>query len=47
MIVNELKAYGKAQALAEEVISSILTVLAYNGQEREMQRYVSHDLKVS
>ncbi|CAF4209005.1 unnamed protein product, partial [Rotaria sordida] len=31
----ELKAYGKAGAIAEEVFSSIRTVLSYNGQERE------------
>ncbi len=36
----ELKAYGKAGAITEEVISSIRTVLSYNGQEREIQRYV-------
>ena len=35
----ELKAYGKAGAVAEEVISSIRTVLSYNGQEREIQRF--------
>jgi hypothetical protein len=38
----ELKAYGKAGAVAEEVISSIRTVLAYNGQEKEIQRFVSN-----
>ncbi|CAF3873275.1 unnamed protein product [Rotaria sp. Silwood1] len=35
----ELKAYGKAGAIAEEVISSIRTVLSYNGQEKEIHRY--------
>jgi len=34
----ELKAYGKAGAIAEEVFSSIRTVLSYNGQEREQKR---------
>ncbi|CAF3978917.1 unnamed protein product [Rotaria sp. Silwood1] len=34
----ELKAYGKAGAIAEEVISSIRTVLSYNGQEKEIHR---------
>ncbi|CAF1502364.1 unnamed protein product [Rotaria sordida] len=34
----ELKAYGKAGAIAEEVFSSIRTVLSYNGQEREEKR---------
>ncbi|CAF1014116.1 unnamed protein product [Rotaria sordida] len=35
----ELKAYGKAGAIAEEVFSSVRTVLSYNGQEREEKRY--------
>ncbi|CAF0903516.1 unnamed protein product [Adineta steineri] len=35
----ELKAYGKAGAVAEEVLSSIRIVLSYNGQEREKKRY--------
>ena len=35
----ELKAYGKAGAVAEEVFSSIRTVLSYNGQEREKKRF--------
>lgn len=35
----ELKAYGKAGAIAEEVFGSIRTVFAYNGQEREKQRF--------
>ncbi|CAF4457198.1 unnamed protein product [Rotaria socialis] len=39
MTVIELKAYGKAGIVAEEVISSIRTVLAYNGQEKEIHRY--------
>lgn len=39
MISKELKAYGKAGAVAEEVISSIRTVFSYNGQEREAQRF--------
>ncbi|CAF3678455.1 unnamed protein product [Rotaria sp. Silwood1] len=38
----ELKAYGKAGAIAEEVFSSIRTVLSYNGQEREEKRYEKH-----
>ena len=45
MITNltetELKAYGKAGAIAEEVISSIRTVLCYNGQKKEIQRFIS------
>ncbi|CAF0935049.1 unnamed protein product [Rotaria sordida] len=39
MTAIELKAYGRAGIVAEEVISSIRTVLSYNGQEREVQRY--------
>lgn len=39
MVSRELKAYGKAGAVAEEVISSIRTVLCYNGQARETRRY--------
>ena len=40
MISRELHAYGKAGAVAEEVISAIRTVFCYNGQEREIQRSV-------
>ncbi len=41
MAAKELKAYGKAGAVAEEAISTIRTVLCYNGQEREIQRFRS------
>ncbi len=34
----ELKAYERAGTVAEEVFSSIRTVFAYNGQEREKKR---------
>ena len=40
MILRELHAYGKAGAVAEEVISAIRTVFCYNGQEREINRFV-------
>lgn len=40
MISKELKAYGKAGAVAEEVISAVRTVLSYNGQERETKRLI-------
>jgi hypothetical protein len=40
LTTTELKAYGKAGAVAEEVISSIRTVLSYNGQEKEIRRLV-------
>lgn len=36
----ELKAYGKAGIVAEEVLSAIRLVVSYNGQEREKQRLV-------
>ena len=36
---KELDAYAKAGAVAEEVISSIRTVAAFNGQEKEIKRY--------
>ncbi|CAF1030751.1 unnamed protein product [Adineta steineri] len=39
MTIIELKAYGKAGIVAEDVISSIHTVISYNGQEKEIQRY--------
>ncbi|CAG0912521.1 unnamed protein product [Notodromas monacha] len=35
----ELNAYGNAGAVAEEVISSIRTVVAFGGQEKEVERY--------
>ena len=40
MTVVELEAYGRAGVIAEQVISSIRTVLTYNGQEKEIQRFV-------
>ncbi|CAF1123167.1 unnamed protein product [Rotaria sordida] len=39
LTMNEINAYGKSAAVAEEVISSVRTVLSYNGQEHEIQRY--------
>jgi hypothetical protein len=38
MTSNELKAYAKAGAVAEEVLSSIRTVFSYNGGEYELKR---------
>ena len=35
---NELKAYAKAGAVAEEVISSIRTVVAFGGEKKECER---------
>ncbi|KAG8000685.1 Bile salt export pump [Nibea albiflora] len=36
---RELKAYAKAGAVADEVLSSIRTVAAFGGQEKEAERY--------
>ena len=36
---NEMTAYGKAGSIAEEVLSSIRTVVAFGGQEKEVERY--------
>lgn len=35
---NELEAYAKAGSIAEEVLSSIRTVTAFNGQKKESER---------
>ncbi len=35
---KELAAYGKAGAIAEEVLSSIRTVIAFGGQQKEVKR---------
>jgi ABC transporter transmembrane region. len=35
-----LAAYGIAGAIAEEVLSSIRTVIAFGGQDSEAKRYV-------
>ncbi|XP_066997611.2 ATP-dependent translocase ABCB1 [Anabrus simplex] len=36
---QELEAYGKAGSIAEEVLSSMRTVIAFGGQEKEAERY--------
>lgn len=36
---NELKAYAKAGGVAEEVFSSIRTVMAFGGQKKEIDRF--------
>ncbi|CAB3362047.1 Hypothetical predicted protein [Cloeon dipterum] len=36
---KEVEAYGKAGSIAEEVLSSIRTVIAFNGQKKESERY--------
>lgn len=37
---KELSAYAKAGAIAEEVLSSIRTVVAFGGQQKEIARFV-------
>ncbi|KAM3965199.1 ATP-dependent translocase ABCB1-like [Aphomia sociella] len=39
---KEAEASGKAGAVAEEVLSSIRTVYAFSGQQKEIERYQSH-----
>ena len=36
---KEFAAYGKAGAMAEEVLSSIRTVVAFGGQRKEVERF--------
>ena len=36
---KEMEAYGKAGALAEEVLSAIRTVVAFGGQKKEITNY--------
>ncbi|KAL6734422.1 hypothetical protein Aduo_004964 [Ancylostoma duodenale] len=42
IVPKEQKAYTNAGATAEEVIHGIRTVVAFNGQEKEIKRYDSH-----
>lgn len=37
--ISELSAYGKAGAIAEEVFSSIRTVVSFGGEQKEIERY--------
>ncbi|KAM4028833.1 ATP-binding cassette sub-family B member 5-like isoform 1-T1 [Anomaloglossus baeobatrachus] len=39
---KELSVYAKAGAVAEEVLSSIRTVVAFGGQEKEIKRYTNN-----
>ncbi|KAG8587247.1 hypothetical protein GDO81_005610, partial [Engystomops pustulosus] len=39
---KELSAYAKAGSVAEEVLSSVRTVVAFGGQEKEIQRYTNN-----
>lgn len=36
---SEAKAYGKAGAVAEEVLGAIRTVFAFEGEKKELARY--------
>ncbi|XP_068114232.1 ATP-dependent translocase ABCB1-like [Hyperolius riggenbachi] len=40
--LRELSAYAKAGAVAEEVLMAIRTVVAFNGQEKAMSRYITN-----
>nr|CAD7445469.1 unnamed protein product [Timema bartmani] len=39
LTVKELESYGEAGAVVEEVLSSIRTVVAFGGEEKEVERY--------
>ncbi|KAH0822407.1 hypothetical protein GEV33_000384 [Tenebrio molitor] len=39
---QEMEAYGTAGSIAEEVLSSVRTVVAFDGQEKEITRYEKH-----
>lgn len=41
MTGRELKAYARAGAVADEVLSSIRTVAAFGGEEKEAERYAA------
>ncbi|XP_022359035.1 ATP-binding cassette sub-family B member 5 [Enhydra lutris kenyoni] len=42
LTTKELNAYSKAGAVAEEVLSSIRTVIAFGAQEKEIERYTQN-----
>lgn len=44
---RELKAYAKAGAVADEVLSSIRTVAAFGGEKKEVERFVQTNYKES
>ena len=39
LTAQELNAYGQAGRVAEEVLGAIRTVIAFNGEEKEVERY--------
>lgn len=47
LTARELKAYGKAGSVAEEVLSAVRTVVAFGGQTKEVERFENnlHDAK--
>lgn len=42
LTAQELNAYGEAGSVAEEVLSAIRTVVAFNGEQKEVKRYVNN-----
>lgn len=44
---RELKAYAKAGAVADEVLSCIRTVAAFGGEKKEVERFVQTNCRVS
>jgi len=40
-VKQEQENYAKAGAIAEEVLSCVRTVMAFNGQEAELKRWAS------
>lgn len=40
MTVKELNSYSHAGSAAEEVLSAIRTVIAFGGEDKEIQRFV-------
>lgn len=42
---EELESYGASGSIAEEVLSAIRTVVAFDGQEKEISRYNQHLIK--
>ncbi|KAH0816572.1 hypothetical protein GEV33_006219 [Tenebrio molitor] len=41
-VTQEMEAYGAAGSIAEEVLSSVRTVVAFDGQKKEITRYETH-----
>lgn len=40
LTAQELDAYGQAGSVAEEVLSAVRTVVAFNGEKKEVERYM-------